>query len=591
LLLCNTPDYTMVSKISKAFTILSPKAKRRMVLLLPVIIVGMALETLSVGMVLPALGILMSETYFEQFPALSPVLDFFGRPNHNDLIFWGLVGLASVYLIKNAFLFLQVQLQGTFVYSAQREISLQLFRCYLAKGYRFHLETNSSVLIRNLVSEVANFCSFFLMPMLNLITETLVILALLTLVFLIEPQGTIFLAALLGVMVFLFVKATNRVVGKWGKKRLQAEEEKLRHLQQGFGGIKEILLSGKLEFFLRRFHIPNKLSGLMIKREYIFQYVPKLGVEVIAIFGLVAMCLFLLGQGESNQKVTHMLGLMATAGFRMIPSFSRILNNLQSIRYGWPSVNVLKAELFEERSVKDAEVLQTENPLFPAKVSFENEFRLSRITFSYAEGNKVLHEVDLTIRKGEVIGLSGESGSGKSTLANVLLGLIAPDSGGLFLDGRKLVGSAMSSWQALVGYVPQEVYLLDDSIRRNVAFGLDDEEIDDQRVFAVLEMAQLEGFVAGKSDGLDSIIGERGAKLSGGQRQRLGIARALYGNPQVLILDEATSALDQKTEGEFLQTLKPLLGKVTILMIAHRKSAFELCNKVLQLNQGRITCS
>jgi len=559
-----------------------------MFLLLPVIIVGMALETLSVGMVLPALGILMSETYFEQFPSLSPILDYFGSPDHGDLVFWGLVGLASVFLVKNTFLFFQVQLQGTFVYSAQREISLELFRRYLAKDYRFHLETNSSVLIRNLVSEVTNFCSFFLMPMLNLITETLVILALLTLIFLIEPKGTLFLVVILGALVFLFVKATNRVVGRWGKKRLQAEEEKLRHLQQGFGGIKEILLSGKLEFFLRRFHIPNKLSGLMIKREYIFQYVPKLGIEVIAIFGLISMCLFLLAQGESNQKVMHMLGLMATAGFRMIPSFSRILNNLQSIRYGWPSVDMLKSEFLEGRFAQETNIIQSDESPLPAKVVFDQEFRLSEISFSYGEGSNVLEEVDLVIKKGEVIGLCGESGSGKSTLANLILGLIEPDSGCLLIDGKKVEGSEIKSWQTLIGYVPQEVYLLDDTIRRNVAFGLENEEIDDQRVFAVLEMAQLKEFVAGKPYGLDSIIGERGAKLSGGQRQRLGIARALYGNPQVLILDEATSALDQKTESEFLQTLKPLLGKVTILMIAHRRSAFKLCSTVRQLSEGRL---
>ena len=559
-----------------------------MLLLFPLIIVGMALETLSVGMVLPALGILMSETYFEQFPSLSPILDYFGSPDHGDLVFWGLVGLASVFLVKNTFLFFQVQLQGTFVYSAQREISLELFRRYLAKDYRFHLETNSSVLIRNLVSEVTNFCSFFLMPMLNLITETLVILALLTLIFLIEPKGTLFLVVILGALVFLFVKATNRVVGRWGKKRLQAEEEKLRHLQQGFGGIKEILLSGKLEFFLRRFHIPNKLSGLMIKREYIFQYVPKLGVEVIAIFGLISMCLFLLAQGESNQKVMHMLGLMATAGFRMIPSFSRILNNLQSIRYGWPSVDMLKSEFLEGRFAQETNIIQSDESPLPAKVVFDQEFRLSEISFSYGEGSNVLEEVDLVIKKGEVIGLCGESGSGKSTLANLILGLIEPDSGCLLIDGKKVEGSEIKSWQTLIGYVPQEVYLLDDTIRRNVAFGLENEEIDDQRVFAVLEMAQLKEFVAGKPYGLDSIIGERGAKLSGGQRQRLGIARALYGNPQVLILDEATSALDQKTESEFLQTLKPLLGKVTILMIAHRRSAFKLCSTVRQLSEGRL---
>lgn len=573
-----------MKKFLGAFKVLSPKAKRRMFLLLPVILVGMVLETLSVGMVVPALGILMSETYFDQFPSFRSLLETFGSPSHEKLIFLGLGGLVLTFVLKNIFLFFQVHCQGTFVYGAQREIGVQLFRKYLNRGYTFHLQVNSAKLIRNLTTEITSYCSFFLMPTINLLTESLVILAILTLVFWFEPNGTIFLVFVLGIMVYLFVRTTSRIVGTWGNKRLIAEEQKLKHLQHGFGGIKEILLSGKLEFFLSRFQKPNHISGLMNKREYIFQYVPKLGVEVIAICGLVSFCLFLLSQGKPKDEVTHMLGLMATAGFRMIPSFSRILNNLQSIRYGWATVDALSNEFSQEVEKVSPSRESYDNSQELTPLTFNREILFSNISFSYLhENKKILRNINLSIKMGETIGLVGESGSGKSTLSNLLLGLLEPTNGEISVDSTKLTKSCVTCWQQMIGYVPQEVYLLDDSIRRNIAFGLDDSEIDDDRVSLVIEMAQLKDLVDGARDGLNLILGERGARLSGGQKQRIGIARALYNDPQILIMDEATSALDNKTEKEILNTLKPLVGAKTIVVIAHRETSLEICSKVYEL--------
>ena len=560
-----------------------------MLLLLPVIIVGMALETLSVGMVLPALGILMSETYFDKFPSLIPVLDYLGNPSHKELILLGLFGLAGIYLIKNLFLFFQVQCQGTFVYSAKREISLNLFRIYLHRGYSFHLQTNSAKLIRNLTSEVLSYCSFFLMPCLNLLTETLVILSILSLLFWIEPQGTVFLVFILSSLVFLFVRATNQIVGKWGQKRLESEEQKIKHLQQGFGGIKEILLSGKLEYFLRRYNHPNHVAGLMIKREYIFQYVPKLVVEVIAIFGLVSMCFYLIFEGKPHQEVTHMLGLMATAGFRMIPSFSRILNNLQSIRYGWASVDALTEEFNRPSCSSISEKNSSDQNAQKSAFSFEKEINFSHVSFTYPKSKYfVLDKVTFAIGKGEVVGVVGESGSGKSTLLNLLLGLFNPTSGAILIDGKELNPSNHKDWQKMIGYVPQEIYLLDDTIRRNIAFGLDDEEIHDDRINEVLKMAQLDEFMQESEDGFNLLLGERGARLSGGQKQRIGIARALYNDPPLIVLDEATSALDEKTENEILKMLEPMIGKKTFLMISHQKSSLSLCSKIFRLSEGSI---
>ncbi len=576
-------------KFLTAFKILSPKARRRMYLLIPVIIVGMCLETLSVGMIVPALGILLDASFFEKFKFLSPILQSLGRPGHEKLIFLGLGALAMAFFLKNLYLFFQIHCQGTFVYSAKREIALNLFRKYMGKAYFYHLGTNSSVMLRNLTTEVSSYCSFFLMPVVNLITEILVLFSIIALIIWVEPQGSVFLIFVLGFLILTFVKATHRVVGSWGQERLEAEEKKLKHLQQGLGAIKQILLSGKTEFFLRRFHKPNQISGLMDKREYIFQYVPKLGVEIIAVCGLVSMCSYLLWNGKSYQEVTYMLGLMSSAGFRLIPSFSRILNNFQSLRYGWASVDTLLGEFSSKQSdrkdAEDTNALPAENT---NHLKFEREISFSKVSFSYDLSHPILDSVDLAIPKGGTIGLTGPSGSGKSTFADLILGLIEPTGGEIFLDGKRLVGIQDNRWFSNIGYVPQEVYVLDDSIRRNVAFGLRDDEIDEDRVWEVLGIVSMQDFVQDAPKGLDTFLGERGARMSGGQKQRLGVARALYNDPDILVLDEFTSALDRTTEREILDTFHPLRGKKTIVMISHSDAPLGICDKVYRLENAKM---
>ena len=387
-----------------------------------------------------------------------------------------------------------------------------------------------------------------------------------------------------GMLIYSFVKVSNKVVGGWGRKRLQAEEEKIKHLQQGFGGIKEILLSGKVEFFLKRYQKPNQTSGLMNKREYIFQYVPKLGVEVISVIGLVSMCIYLVFDGKSYLEVTQVLGLLATAGFRLIPSFSRVLNNLQSIRFGWASVATLVEEF------KKSGYEETAKRVHPAKVSkqrtvtFDREIELKDVSFSYTDTDPLIFDnLNLTINKGEKIGIVGPSGSGKSTLVNLLLGLLSPRKGKILSDGEELEKQNLYSWQSMLGYVPQDIYVLDDTIRRNIAFGMDDDLIDDDRVEEVLRASQLGDLFHKSGEGLDFILGERGTKLSGGQKQRLGISRALYHDPSVIIFDEATSGLDQATRSVILKTILEVGSEKTIIIVSHDERVLEICDRLFNL--------
>ena len=556
-----------------------------MLFLFPLLLIGMCLETLSVGMVIPTVGILLQPDYLSQFIWVEQILSYLGDPRGERLVLTGLLLLVAIFTLKNIFLFFQVLCQGTFVYSTQREVAAILFRNYLTKPYSFYLQTNSSVLIRNLTTEIDSFCHYVLMPILNLTSEVLVVLSLLILLVVVEPIPTLCLGLCLIGITLVFYRFTNSKVARWGKARQLADEEKIKCLQQGFGGIKQIMLSRNLDYFLHLFHRPNIISGLMTKREYILQYLPKQFIEILAISGLVGVCIFMVLQERSGLEVMAILSLLATAGFRLIPSFSRILRNLQSIRFGWASVDVLNEELgnVENKNSQSPGVNNGNH------ITFDCNFTLTNVSFSYGQNKKeILREVNLEVKKGECIGIVGESGAGKSTLSNLLLGLVSPTSGVLEVDGCRIHSENIQSWQQIIGYVPQEIYLLDDTIERNIAFGINDAVIEHSRVGDVVKKAGIQKYISSLDEGLNSKIGERGVRLSGGQRQRIGIARALYQNPQVLVLDEATSALDAKTEEGILEELHLMKGNVTMIIIAHRPSTLQFCDRIYRIADGRL---
>ena len=554
-----------------------------MFFLFPLLLVGMLLETLSVGMVIPAIGLLLEPNYLNDYRWIQLVLEFLGNPNEKQRVILGLIALGSVFVLKNTFLFFQVLTQGTFVYGAQREIAVKLFQNYLLRPYGYHLQNNSSFMIRNLTTEINGYCSYVLMPFLNLIGEALVVLALLILLIVIQPIATVCIGICLGLTLLVFFKLTNMKVAKWGEERQDADEAKIRYLQQGFGAIKEIILNGRVDYFVQLFQKPNIISGLMTKREYIFQYVPKQFVEALVIVCLIGFCVLLITLNRTSIEVLTMLGLLATAGFRLIPSFSRILRNLQSIQFGWASVKVL-----QEQMMMTNQSFQELTEEF-TDINFQDRLKFNQISFSYAESNElVLDGIDIEISKGETVGIVGESGVGKSTLNNVLLGLVSPTAGSFEIDGKNLEDGNKKIWQAKIGYVPQEVYLLDESILQNIAFGMPVNQIDEDGLQEVIKITKLDKFVADLPNGLNTMAGEKGVRLSGGQKQRIGIARALFSSPEMLVLDEATSALDLQTEKEILDGIKAYQRKLTTLIITHRKSTLEICDSVYELELGKL---
>ncbi len=551
-------------------------------------LVGMALETLGIGLVIPAISILMQESYLDRVPVIAPWLETLGNPTHAMLVTWGLLSLAIVYLCKNVFLAFQIRRQARFAFGVQEETSHRLFEHYLRRPYVFHLRTNTAQLIRNAVGEVNAFSGYVLQPCMTLLTETFVMLAILTLLLWVEPLGTVFLLLVLGSLAWLFHRITRKSVASWGKERQKREGLKLLHLQQGLGGIKDIKLLGCEQEFLERYKEQNRVAAIMAKRQLILQQLPKLGIEMLAVAGLVILALALFGQERSVETALPILGMMAAAAFRLIPSFSRILNAIQTIRFGWPCVQVLETEL---EAPETASILSREDNSDREPLSFENEISLSGVSFRYPDSDKAsLEKVSIRIPRGTSIGIVGESGSGKSTLVDVMLGLLDPQEGSITLDGKNVCDN-LRSWQDRIGYVPQEIYLTDDSLRNNVAFGVPDSLIDEKLVWKALRSAQLEKFTRELSDGLDTSMGERGARLSGGQRQRVGIARALYHNPSVLVLDEATSSLDEKTEEGIMESVCSLRGEKTFVIVAHRLSTVKYCDVLYRLEDGKIVSS
>ena len=545
-------------------------------------IIGMVLETLGVGLVIPVIALIMDENLAKSYPRLQPALEFLGNPDQKTLIVGTMLSLVGIYLIKSVFLGFLAWRQSCFAFGLQASISQRLFSTYLRQPYIFHLQRNSATLINNATQEINLFTFGAILTGMGLLTESLVILGLVFLLLLVEPIGALVVAIILGGAGLSFFKFTKNKVASWGIARQKYDGLRLQHLQQGLGGAKDVKLLGREEDFLVQFKNHSEQSAHSGQRNTALAQLPRLWIELLAVIGLASIVIIMIEQGKSIDAIAPTLGLFTAAAFRLMPSVSRILGNIQSIRYGLATTNTLCSELKLNSSAPNAS---------PAIFAPWQEITLRELCFTYPSANTpALDHLSLAIQRGETIGFVGPSGSGKSTLVDVVLGLLTPSAGTISV-GDSDIQKNLRGWQNQIGYVPQSIYLTDDSLRRNVAFGLSDNKIDNAAVARAIRSAQLEDFVGTLPAGLETVVGERGIRLSGGQRQRIGIARALYHDPSVLVLDEATSALDTATEQGVMEAITALHGTKTILIVAHRLSTVKHCDRVYRLEAGiqRIT--
>ena len=552
--------------------------RRRLVFIWVLIVIGMILETFSLGLVVPFIGLLSQDGYQDTIPLIGPAI---ADLSTERVLVIAMVGLAVIYVLKSAFLYFSSYVQRRFIYSTSGRLSQEAFETYLTQPYAFHLERNSATLIRN-VENARSIVGGGLDPSLVLLTDGLIALGLFILLLFVEPLGTLSVLLVFGSAAILFQRSTRERILQWGSARKFHAGKVLQHLQQGLSGSKDIKILGRERTFLED-HQEHLAASLDVDRRYVMlQTLPRLFFESVAVVGLAVLVVVMVSSGDEVSEILPTLGLFAATAFRVMPSIGRVISSIQTIGFNRAFIRAVYADL---------QLGKGSQPEIGAALPFQKSIVLNHVTFSYANASKpALDDVSLEIRRGEAIGVIGASGAGKSSLVDVLLGLLDPTTGSVLIDDQD-INSNKRGWQRHIGYVPQSIYLVDDSVRKNIAFGLRDADIDDVAVERALRAAQLDEFVKSLPNGVETIVGERGVRLSGGQRQRIGIARALYHDPDVLVLDEATSSLDTETERGVMEAVRELLGAKTIIIIAHRVTTVSYCTRVYKMAGGRVVGS
>ncbi|HCD06167.1 MULTISPECIES: ABC transporter ATP-binding protein [unclassified Methylophaga] len=567
--------------INKVWDLLPEKKKPRAIGLLLLMVIGMLLEMIGVGLILPIMAVIADPDAASQYPIVKSTLQSFGNPSHKTLMIAAMLFLLVIYILKNTYLTFLAWRQSRFVFETQADMAKDLFSRYLYQPYTFHLQRNSADLINNLQVELNLFMNYMLNPGMLLIAESLVILGLLGLLLYFEPIGaiTVFLVFFIAGGVYQWL--TKRRIISWGKQRQHHEALRMKHAQQGIGAIKDVKVYGKEAFFSTEYAGHTEQSLKMHQRNSFVQNLTRLWLETLLIAGLSLLFIGMVYQGKTVSEVVPILALFGAVSFRLMPSVNRIVSSVNLLRFGTAITDIIYREF--ETSVADKYQPETKPLVFKQSVFLEE------IAYSYPFADrKALSNITINIEKGQMVGFIGESGSGKSTLIDIIMGVLMPDEGQIKVDAQPITIDNLRSWQGMIGYVPQSIYLTDDTLRRNIAFGIKDDEINDASVIRALKAAQLESLIDELPEGIETLLGERGVRLSGGQRQRIGIARALYHDPEILILDEATSALDMETEIDVMNAVSRLHGEKTILIIAHRHSTLQNADQVFSMNQGRL---
>ena len=575
--------------LKKMNVLLDGKQKVKMGGIVVLMIIGAILEACSIGLVIPVITTLLDPEAVKGEGYLGNVYRLLGLESTSHFTIVMLVAIIAAFVLKNIFLYFQNVVQLRFVYTNQFSTSRRMMINFMERPYEYYLNADTSVIQRSITSDVNNMYGLILSS-LQLVSE-MIMFVVLVIVLMTQDPLMIFTIALLLVAVLLIIKCILKpIMIKAGEDNQEYYSGLYKWIDQSVMGIKEIKIANKENYFINEYSKCGAGYVDAVQKYNIYNATPRLLIETVCIAGLV---LYLIIQIASGKEVTAMItqiGVFAVAAMRLLPSANRINNYLTSISYFEPFFMGVSDNLQEEindRSVNySAQAYEARKEI--CKLPVREKIELKGIVYKYPNTEVLIFDhADMVIPVGCSVGVVGTSGAGKTTIIDVLLGLLTIQEGRILADGVE-VREHYEEWLKNIGYIPQTIFMIDASIRKNVAFGVPDEEIDDNKVWEALKEAQLDEFVRGLPEGLDTGIGERGIRLSGGQRQRIGIARALFEDPEVLVLDEATSALDNETEAAIMDSINRLHGRKTLVIIAHRLQTIEKCDMVYRVEKGRI---
>lgn len=579
----------MTKILTKLNKLLDRKQKNKMVLIIFLMLIGGVLESLSISVIIPVMKVVLDPKSVQTNKYLAAIYNGLHLTNTMQFTAIMMIAVIFAFILKNLFLFLQNVVQLRFVYTNQFATSRRMMINFMKRPYEYYLNADTSVIQRMITSDVNNMYGLIL-SILQLTSEIVVFTCLVVVLLLVDATMVLTIATLLVGILFLIKVVLKPIMRKAGKDNQDYYSGLYKWIEESVMGIKEIKVTNKEHYFINEYAKCGYGYVDAVQKYNIYNATPRLLIETVCIAGLIGYMLVIMMNGATMDKMLPQLSVFALAAMRLLPSANRINNYTTSISYFEPFFmgvsDNLQEEIHDKNVVYDPEIY-TKKKLIN-KLPVNKEITLKDITYKYPNTDVLIfNHAGMTIPIGSAVGIVGTSGAGKTTVVDILLGLLQLDSGNIFADGIN-VKEHYEEWLKNIGYIPQTIFMIDSTIRKNVAFGYADEEIDDNRVWAVLKEAQLDEFVKGLPDGLNTSIGERGIRLSGGQRQRIGIARALFEDPEVLVLDEATSALDNDTEAAIMESINRLHGKKTLIIIAHRLQTIEKCDMVFRVENGSI---
>ena len=571
----------VLKKIGKIF---SKRQKIRIIELAILMLIGGLLEMCSVSLIIPFMNAMIDPESFMEKWYTQLACSIFNLSSERKLLMVLALVMVAIYIVKNAYLLFEYNTQYKFVYGNMLLMQRRMLDNYLARSYEFYLTADSGEVLRVINDDIKD--SFtLLMTIITFLTETVVSAMLVVVIFVISPLVTLFMAvALIAIMLMItaFIKPVQRSSGKMRQRSL-AEINKL--LLQAIQGIKEIKVTKSEEYFKRKYAAKGGVYVNSIRKNLILLATPRLMIEALSMSIMFLVMTIMIYKGGNLESIIPIVSAIAVAAIRLLPATNRMSTAIGNISFLEPTLdkvieNLRDIDLSETGSVREHKVRQI--------TSLDSVILMKNVTYKYPGTEKiVLEKAGMSISRGQSVGIIGASGAGKTTAVDLLLGLLEMNDGQVTVDGCD-ISDDIDGWYSIIGYIPQVIFLMDDTIRANIAFGYDDELIDNEIVWRVLREAALYEYVKELPDGINTVIGERGIRLSGGQRQRIGIARALYRNPQVLIFDEATSSLDNDTEAAIMEAIHSLHGQKTMIIIAHRLSTIEKCDCVFRVEDQKI---